>query len=59
MATGFHWCPPLAMYEALSETTDVPALIRERLPKICAKTDVDRVLDAIRPSRYDYRGYFH
>ena len=29
MATGFNWCPPLAMYQALSTVADVPTLIRE------------------------------
>ena len=24
MATGFNWCPPLAMYQALSSVADVP-----------------------------------
>ena len=58
MATGFNWCPPLAMYQALSTVADVPALIRNRLPEICAKVDVDRILAGVRPSKYDYRIYF-
>ena len=29
MAAGFNWCPPLAMYQALSTVTDVSVLIRE------------------------------
>lgn len=58
MATGFNWCPPLAMYQALSTVTDVPSLIRNRLPEICAKVDVDRILAGVRPSKYDYRIYF-
>ena len=55
MAVGFNWCPPLAMYQALSTVADVPALIHERLQKICAKVDVDRLLTDVRPSKYDYR----
>ena len=58
MAAGFSWCPPLALYQALSSAADVPALIRERLPEVCERMDVDRALAEIRPSRYDYRRYF-
>ena len=58
MATGFNWCPPLAMYQALSTVADVPSLIRERLPEICGKVDIDRLLADVKPSKYDYRLYF-
>ena len=58
MATGFNWCPPMAMYQALSTVADVSALIRERLPEICEKVDVDRLLADVKPSKYDYRIYF-
>lgn len=58
MATGFNWCPPMAMYQALSSVADVSALIKERLPEISAKVDVDRLLADIKPSKYDYRIYF-
>jgi 3-hydroxyacyl-CoA dehydrogenase len=58
MATGFNWCPPMAMFQALSTVADVPALIKERLPEICAKVDVDSLLADIKPSKYDYRIYF-
>ena len=58
MATGFNWCPPLAMYQALSTVADVPSLIHERLPKICSKVDVDRLLADVKSSKYDYRIYF-
>ncbi len=58
MATGFNWCPPLAMYKALSTVADVPALIKERLPEICNKIDVDRYLYDVKESSYDYRIYF-
>ena len=58
MATGFNWCPPMTMYQALSSVADVSALIKERLPEICAKVDVDRLLADIKPSKYDYRIYF-
>ena len=58
MATGFNWCPPLAMYHAISTVTDVNALIKDRLPDICKKIDIDRSLEDVKPSRYDYRLYF-
>ncbi|MBR2529098.1 MAG: 3-hydroxyacyl-CoA dehydrogenase family protein [Blautia sp.] len=58
MATGFNWCPPLAMYQALAAVADVPGLIRERLPQICREVDLTHLLAAIKPSRYDYRIYF-
>ncbi len=58
MAAGFNWCPPLAMYQALSTVAEVPALISERLPEIDAIIDIDRLLTGIKPSKYDYRLYF-
>lgn len=58
MATGFKWCPPMAMYQALSTVSDVPILIKERLPNVCEKVDVDRLLADVKPSKYDYRLYF-
>ena len=58
MASGFNWCPPLAMYQALSTVADVPTLIKERLPEICEKVDVERILADVKPSKYDYRIYF-
>jgi 3-hydroxyacyl-CoA dehydrogenase len=58
MATGFNWCPPLAMYQALSSVTDVPALVRERIPEVYGKVDVNRLFSGIAPSKYDYRVYF-
>lgn len=58
MASGFNWCPPLAMYQALATVTDVNSLIHERLPDICQKIDVDHYLSDVRPSKYDYRIYF-
>lgn len=58
MATGFNWCPPLAMYQALSLVTDVPSLIKNRLPEICEKIDVDYYLSDVKASKYDFRPYF-
>lgn len=58
MATGFNWCPPLAMYHALSTVADVPTLIRENLPDVCKKVNIDELLAEVKPSKYDYRLYF-
>lgn len=58
MATGFNWCPPLAMYEALSTVTDVPTLIGNTIPNVIDKVDINDLLAEIRPSKYDYRRYF-
>ncbi len=58
MATGFNWCPSMAMYQALSTVTDVPSLIKERLPEICEKVDINELLARVKPSKYDYRIYF-
>ena len=58
MATGFNWCPPVAMYNALSEVCDVNELIKIRIPQICNVVDVDSYLHDIKKSKYDYRRYF-
>ena len=58
MATGFKWCPPLAMFHAFNAVTDVPTLMRAALPDVCDKVDLDGLLEEIKPSKYDYRLYF-
>ena len=58
MATGFKWCPPLALYQAISTVADMPALIRENLPEVCEKIDIYGLLAEVKPSKYDYRLYF-
>lgn len=58
MATGFNWCPPLAMYQALSTVADVPELIKKKIPNICKLIDIDSLLTEVVPSKYDYRLYF-
>lgn len=57
MATGFSWCPPLAMYQALSSVTDVTELVKKRLPELCKILDVEELLGKIHPSGYDYRPF--
>lgn len=58
MATGFNWCPPLAMYQALSSVADVRVLVRERIPEVASKIDIDELFNKVKPSSYDYRLYF-
>ncbi len=58
MATGFNWCPPLALFHALSAIVDVAVLIKTRLSKICSKVDVDELLSDVKITKYDYRAYF-
>lgn len=58
MATGFNWCPPLALYQGLSSVANISDLIKDRLPDICQRIDVDRYLANINQSKYDYRPYF-
>ena len=58
MATGFNWCPPLAMVQALSTVADVPDLIRDNLPDVCDIVNIDELLAEVKPSKYDYRLYF-
>lgn len=58
MAAGFNWCPPLALYQAISSVEDVFGLIQERLPDICEKVNIESLLSGVLPSKYDYRLYF-
>ena len=58
MATGFNWCPPLALYQAFSSVVSVPNLIRENLVDVCTKVDIDGLLADVKPSKYDFRPYF-
>ena len=57
MATGFNWCPPLAMFHAFSTVTDVSQLMHERLDGE-VDVDIDSLLADVHPSKYDYRLYF-
>lgn len=59
MATGFNWCPPLAMAEALSTNAELAGLVKERMdPAVLLKINADALLDTVEPSEYDYRPYF-
>ena len=59
MATGFNWCPPLAMIDALSAVIDFGKLVEERLDRtFLEQTQITDMLAKIVPSHYDYRPYF-
>ncbi len=59
MATGFNWCPPLAIVDALRSVTSFKELIRERLdPNIQKSIDLDSLLASVVSSKYDYRSFF-
>lgn len=59
MATGFNWCPPMAMIQAFSAVADVKQLINDRIDQsILNQIDVDMLLAKVKPSKYDYRPYF-
>lgn len=59
MATGFNWCPPLAAIDAFGTAIDFKQLMSDRLePSIKERIDLDRILEKIEPSKYDYRLFF-
>lgn len=59
MGSGFNWCPPLALVQALSTVGDIKALMRERLEqKMLQQVDIDELFSNIPMSDYDYRIYF-
>jgi len=59
MATGFNWCPPLALISAFSDIMDFKGLVFERIDKqILNSIDIDKLLSKVEPSKYDYRLYF-
>ena len=59
MATGFTWCPPFAMMEALSRVCDLGQLMKDRLkPEIVNAVDIDHIIAQQIKSKYDYRIYF-
>ncbi|MCL2488291.1 MAG: 3-hydroxyacyl-CoA dehydrogenase family protein, partial [Oscillospiraceae bacterium] len=59
MATGFNWCPPLAMIEAFGGPEAAWKLAEQRLPPaLLRQTGADRLIGGAPPSAYDYRRYF-
>lgn len=59
MATGFNWCPPMAMAMALAKVADLRKLFQERFSHENVNDEmIDRLLEKIETSKYDYRLYF-
>jgi len=59
MATGFNWCPPLAMLEALSKVVNVTELIAKKMDKdLLKQIDLEKMFTTVKKSKYDYRPYF-
>lgn len=58
MATGFNWCPPIAMMEALGGKKEFIELCKERIGEDALKENFSD-LESILPdaSKYDYRKY--
>lgn len=58
MATGFNWCPPLALIEAFSGTESFGKLCEERIDsEILNKIKLEELLDKVEKSQYDYRRF--
>ena len=58
MATGFRWCPPIAMFEAFSRVSDFKSLCAERLPMDIYNIVLDnQLLDSVPESKYDFRRF--
>ena len=60
MATGFNWCPPLAIVDALSTVCDFKELVETHLEnqEQFKNVDLKHLLSLIESSKYDYRIYF-
>ncbi len=57
MATGFNWCPPIALFYAINNVDKVKDLIG-RFNKGEFPENVNELIDQVLDSRYDYRRYF-
>ena len=59
MATGFTWCPPFALMDALFRVCDLRDLMNDRLkPEILNNVNIDHILERRIKSKYDYRVFF-
>ena len=58
MASGFNWCPPLAIIDALSCAADFRALAVERMGSEMQKVvDLESLFKKLERSFYDYRPF--
>lgn len=59
MATGFNWCPPLALLDALAEVQNPKLLFSKIVDKqVLKKINLEKLILDIEPSKYDYRKFF-
>lgn len=59
MATGFNWCPPLALAAFLGGAEETKALCRSRLERsLLDGLDLDALFEGAGASDYDYRLFF-
>jgi len=58
LVSGFNWCPPLAMIEALFGVDNVKKLIIERINKEeYSEIDINELFEDVENSKYDFRRY--
>lgn len=58
MATGFGWCPPLALIEAFGGKDSCLKLCKDYFgDEVYKKHDIDRVFEKVENSKYDYRRF--
>ena len=58
MATGFNWCPPYGIIEALGGEKVFEELVKERIDRRIQKSiQVNMLFEKIEYSKYDYRRY--
>lgn len=59
MASGFNWCPPMALIEALGGDEEVRRLCCERLGNSWLSFEMqEKLIDKVKKSKYDYRRFF-
>ena len=57
MAEGFNWCPPVAMYCALSSVADVRRFVRDRTKSLPEAAQLQQMFSGTLRSSYDYRRF--
>lgn len=58
MATGFNWCPPLALLEAFGGPMEFRNLCLQRLDESALRdVNLDDFLSRVEPSKYDFRKF--
>lgn len=58
MANGFGWCPPIALKELIDEAGSFKKLCSKYIDDtIMKKYEIDKMIDNLPKSKYDYRKY--